>query len=495
MSSTLPEPVNNYLVELSSRGRGLADFEIDASGALLSAGGDFERLGWRDLPPLGTKLAARLPFLTGLLPVLRPVRLPKVSWQGGLSDVHAFEAGSSAWVLLLDASQEALEQQRVQQLCNEVVLERDRLRADSATTDSLLDSLDLVVFSRAREGFRLISEPPRWFSRILGKACVRGGVVKDLERRLLMLESFLEEAEHHWAELDPELPRLSSGPWVQGGSEHAELVLEALAIKRGPQAFLCIRRLGDEFTKQQQQLQLARDNRLLLDQLRRERDLREVLAHCLVHDLMTPLSAIRGALDLLAEDLPEDQRASMLATGQEAAQAQQEMIRDLLEVFQAEQGVLSAPDPAHAPALHEAVERVFGLLRPQAQLAKVSLQADSIPPNVRVLADAQRLERVLGNLLENAVRYSPRGSEVAVRLALEQGFARVSVEDEGQGIDPAEAKRVFEKFGQTGKKRGKAGLGLYFCRMMVERWGGEIGCEPREAAGSRFWFRLKTVDA
>ena len=108
----------------------------------------------------------------------------------------------------------------------------------------------------------------------------------------------------------------------------------------------------------------------------------------------------------------------------------------------------------------------------------------------RVTGHAEKLERVLYNLLENAVRHTPVGSTVTIRLVDEEGSIRVAVEDQGSGLEPGLADKLFERFRQGERSPGKAGLGLFFCRIMVKRWGGEIGCQPLSSGGAQFWFQL-----
>jgi signal transduction histidine kinase len=108
----------------------------------------------------------------------------------------------------------------------------------------------------------------------------------------------------------------------------------------------------------------------------------------------------------------------------------------------------------------------------------------------KVVGEQSRLERVIFNLVENALRYSPAGAVVTVGVAQVESDVLVAVDDEGPGIPPDVLGTLFEKFAQGQGRQGKAGLGLYFCRMTVEHWGGSIGCTPRATGGTRFWFRL-----
>jgi hypothetical protein len=113
----------------------------------------------------------------------------------------------------------------------------------------------------------------------------------------------------------------------------------------------------------------------------------------------------------------------------------------------------------------------------------------------RVVGDETRLRRIYANLVENALRYSPRGSTVTVRVEAEGRDLRACVDDEGPGLPPGEsAGRLFALFSQDTEGGGKAGLGLYFCRITVERWGGAIGCESRPQGGARFWFRVPRAE-
>src|SRR4030095_11873387 len=92
--------------------------------------------------------------------------------------------------------------------------------------------------------------------------------------------------------------------------------------------------------------------------------------------------------------------------------------------------------------------------------------------------------------VENALRHSPSGSLVMVALEQAGADVLVAVDDQGPGAAPGVVRTLFEKFSQGKGQKGKAGLGLYFCRITVEHWGGAIGCTPRQTGGTRFWFRL-----
>jgi signal transduction histidine kinase len=113
---------------------------------------------------------------------------------------------------------------------------------------------------------------------------------------------------------------------------------------------------------------------------------------------------------------------------------------------------------------------------------------------VAALGDRDRIEQVLVNLIDNAVKYSPDGGNVVVRMAPSTSSLRVEVADEGIGIAPTELEAVFEKF-YRGDPQHRAmpsgtGLGLYICRELLRRMGGTIGVRSRPGEGSTFYFEL-----
>ena len=120
---------------------------------------------------------------------------------------------------------------------------------------------------------------------------------------------------------------------------------------------------------------------------------------------------------------------------------------------------------------------------------------DLVPPPEPVIVsiDDARIHQVLLNLLENAARYGAPGAPIDVTLTRVDGdFARVSVADKGPGIAPAEQARIFERFvrGATSDGTRGLGLGLYLCRMIIERHGGRIGVDSEPGQGATFWFEL-----
>ena len=219
------------------------------------------------------------------------------------------------------------------------------------------------------------------------------------------------------------------------------------------------------------------------------------MIHCIVHDIIGQITVIQYCFELFGLQSLSPKGMQYLEIGKKQAIKLEILIDDILNAFSTEIESLDAftLDPAQAPkALICAMEGVNTLL-PSFSLNKMYLQLNSdidISADWKVVGDKSRLDRVLSNLVENALRHSPPNSTVTVNLQDDKEFILFSVDDEGSGVPEDISKNLFEKFAQGKEKAGKAGLGLYFCRATVERWGGTIGYLPRHPGGSRFWFRL-----
>jgi signal transduction histidine kinase len=145
-----------------------------------------------------------------------------------------------------------------------------------------------------------------------------------------------------------------------------------------------------------------------------------------------------------------------------------------------------------APDLRACAREVAASLQATASLKGLSIKidADAGDSALKVIGESERLERVLFNLLANALRHSSPGQTITIRLQGEPGFVRASVEDQGEGVPGNLVDRLFDRFSQGKEHTGLAGLGLYFCRITVENWGGSIGYSPADEGGACFWFRL-----
>jgi K+-sensing histidine kinase KdpD/HAMP domain-containing protein len=252
------------------------------------------------------------------------------------------------------------------------------------------------------------------------------------------------------------------------------------------------------------QAAIAVENVRLFEEAAKVQALRELdglkseLLSTVSHELRTPLASIKGyAGTLLRTDVAwdEETRREFLQIIDEESDRLGELIEDLLQMSQIEAGVLRVD--LRSIRLPRVVHRVVKKARANANNHQFVV---NIPPDFpEVRADLRRVEQVLRNLVENAVKYSPEGGTVTVRGDADGNEATVSVSDEGIGIAPEDLARVFDRFyradGTAVRKAGGTGLGLSICRGIVEMHGGRITAESLPGVGSTFRFTLPLAGA
>jgi signal transduction histidine kinase/HPt (histidine-containing phosphotransfer) domain-containing protein/ActR/RegA family two-component response regulator len=356
-----------------------------------------------------------------------------------------------------------------------------------------LRQLGYALFQYLGDGrFTLLGDPPPWLENLWGPAAA---IQKEftLAKNSIFLESFLPEAESFWDARQSGV--LDSGSWIEKSAAHAEAPLRATALLLEGRPILAVRSLDSQDHEGVQLLQAARNSVLAQEKLLREVQKKEILIHCIIHDLSQPLSAMSVALDCVSAEPISPRAAEFLDLGKRASLQQQNMIREVLQAFSAELGAAVDTEQSadNSPDLLKvAGEVVKSFSAPFAvKNVRVQLTLPAAPAECRVTGEASRLHRVFANLLENALRYSPEGSRVSLGFELEQDFCTAYVDDEGPGLPRDRTPvQIFGLFSKGKEGAGKAGLGLYFCRITVERWGGTIGCASLPEKGSRFWFRL-----
>jgi signal transduction histidine kinase/DNA-binding NarL/FixJ family response regulator len=363
---------------------------------------------------------------------------------------------------------------------------------------ALLDFEGYAAFEYLGDGqFQIIGTQSRFSAHFL-----REGVAVDaplrLTERMPFLESFLPDAEDCWNS-DGE-GRAESGSWIERVDGGRELALEASAFRLGGRRILLIRNPQKQFEGESDLLQRARESALGHERLLREIQKKEILLHCVIHDLSQPLSAMRGCFSLLAAENLSPKLRELIEIGQRQSRNQEEMIRGVLQAFSAELAAQDsiARDAETAPDLAKCARQIAQDFSAAFAARGARIEFDShgdLARSWRVVGEESRLRRVYTNLVENALRYSPAGSTVTIGVADEGKFLRAYVDDEGPGLPTGDgAPRLFSIFAKGKEGGGKAGLGLYFCKMTVERWGGTIGAENRPERGTRFWFRLPNAE-
>jgi len=342
---------------------------------------------------------------------------------------------------------------------------------------TIFTAIDTLVLERKRgRTFRCLGSPPAWCAE-LWPVCRRDADELAPERQFPFLEVFLGEAERAWA-----VPtRVDSESWTRVDDQGHEIHLQATAIAVGTSQLLLISRCDALHRARQMLLQRARELRLVHELAGRAAEEKDVLVHYIIHDLQDPLATILGALGRMQDEAPSESMARLASAAQQAAEQQRKLILAILQIFAAERT---------APAATDIVEVVGGavtLYEPVARARGLTVTRDVPREPVKVVGDARRLERVVSNLLDRSLHSAITG--VTIKVRREDGEVSVTLDNDGP---PASREVVPELFAKPNERTAHdaSRIGLYFCRITVERWGGRIGYDADRHGGTRFWLRL-----
>lgn len=209
------------------------------------------------------------------------------------------------------------------------------------------------------------------------------------------------------------------------------------------------------------------------------------------HELRTPVTGMHMAFGLFREraKFPEDSReADLLDTVNEEMQRLMQLINDLLNFSRYQNGLqkLTLAPCSIEELLAQAQARFAGSAAQQGIALLVEVQG----PLPRLQADQAQLDRVLDNLIDNALRHTPQDGLIRLQARRHGERVIISVEDNGEGIAYGQQGRIFEPFVQVGRKKGGAGLGLALCKEIVQLHGGRMGVYSRPGQGTQFYMAL-----
>ena len=244
---------------------------------------------------------------------------------------------------------------------------------------------------------------------------------------------------------------------------------------------------------------LAVDNARLYREAQRAIRARDEFLSVAAHELKTPLTTMLGFAQMLLKYLRPDGQVDQAIVHRALRAIEQQsdrltrLVSRLLDIARIEGGRL-AIDPAITDLVvlvEDVVETMQATTTDQRLIART-------PETLQVLVDPLRLEQVLTNLIDNAIKFSPPGGEIVVDVSVNSiGMIRLAVSDRGPGIPPEGRERIFDRFYQAraGDLATGMGLGLYICRQIVEQHGGSINAEFPATGGTRFVVILPTSDA
>jgi PAS domain S-box-containing protein len=237
-----------------------------------------------------------------------------------------------------------------------------------------------------------------------------------------------------------------------------------------------------------------RDETLFLEHLAREEAERmarykDEFVATLSHELRTPLNAILGWTQLLSKARTPENISEAVEVIRRNARAQAELIGDLLEVSQSKSGKIRLEQ--RLINLSEIVRTAVSSARPAADAKQIALYEDIEQDGLTILGDSHRLQQIIGNLLSNALKFTPSEGTVSVILTADRTNCRISVRDSGQGIKPEFLPRVFDLFqqqdGSTTRRQPGLGIGLALVKDLVSLHGGSVHAESAgEGFGATF---------
>lgn len=211
------------------------------------------------------------------------------------------------------------------------------------------------------------------------------------------------------------------------------------------------------------------------------------------HEIRTPLNAILGFVALLKDEATSPRHQNYLDIISNSGENLLQIISDILDFSKLRSGEFTVdPQPFN---IHDEISHTMELFVPSANAKSITLTS-YIDPSIpyELIADALRINQIVGNFLSNAIKFSKRGGMIHAEARFNEGILTLSVRDEGVGIAPADQERIFDPFSQAqesiGKISGGTGLGLSICKQLAEHMGGKIGLESAVGKGSTFIFSL-----
>ena len=355
---------------------------------------------------------------------------------------------------------------------------------------SVLTALGYVLFARDESGaLRLLGEAPSWLTALWP-------AVRDDARTLPVsevspfLENFLIDAEECWKKGGAE--QAQSGPWIQQDASGQEVELDATAMSAAGQSILLLERLGEAFEAKKAVLQHARETVIAHQRLNSEVQKKQILLHSVANEMRAGLANVITSLRLIEMEKNGERTRNLLRLATRASDAQQALIERILGVFQQEMGASGGEieggmtDAAWEPIFHHALEAVAPLFAER----KVRLETETPAlEKLRVAGDAGQLERMLSNLLQDALERSAAGSSVILRAEEEPESVLISVDDSGPILGARACQNIFGQE-MAGKAGAASAMRLQFCRIVVADCGGEMSCRPLPSGGNRFCVRL-----
>jgi PAS domain S-box-containing protein len=278
-----------------------------------------------------------------------------------------------------------------------------------------------------------------------------------------------------------------------GSTSWTETAITPLFDARGRTSGLLgvTRDISERKRSEEKLQQLYKQEKELREQLQTEMNRRVEFTRALAHELKTPLTPVLASVDSLLSEIRDERLASLARNISRGANNLNSRIDELLDLARGEVGMLQLNSESIdlLPLLREVAEAMSPLAESQGQ----SLVTDLPGHLCTVRADVSRVRQILLNLLENAVKFTPKGGKITLRATEKDGSAVFEVRDTGRGMTAEEQKRLFEPYHRLVSDRSRfsgLGLGLALCKTLVELHNGQIWVRSQPGKGSTFSFSL-----
>lgn len=304
---------------------------------------------------------------------------------------------------------------------------------------------------------------------------------------------------------DSEIGLLLTGPKINGNYLESEIKLLkllspqlAIAIDNA-QNFLEIKQFNETLTRkiEQTKKELEESQKQEIEKAKELVDVKNEFVFIATHDLKAPVTAIKGFVEMMkkkSDQLPEDLRANFEMI-EESSKRLVQLADDLLEVARSESGSMKISiAPVNAASV---IEAAINQIRPYANTRKITINK-KLAENAQVMADSQKFQEILENLLSNGVKYNKEGGEININTEIkDQDKLQITVSDTGVGIPATDQAKIFTKFFRAHQSGTEGvtgtGLGLYVVKLLVEKMKGDIKFESKENVGTSFIFTLPMV--
>jgi signal transduction histidine kinase len=356
--------------------------------------------------------------------------------------------------------------------------------------------------------------------RVLTASTAEEGLhwAEDKQPNLIITNAAMPDTDS--AELVTNLKRCAPEASVIAMTEYGAEQLAADALKQGAEDYLLRPvypwEVSSTAAEVLERAELRRRNRLLAEALRqrqaeleqrnveleeanarlREADIwKENLTSMIVHDLKNPLGVVQGTMIYFKgtlSDLLDDKQSQLLESALISANRALKLVSAILDVRRLEEGRMPLELQSVAPhdVIHTCLDEIYPLISLHGLKIGVDVP-EGLPP---VRADYSTLIRIIGNLVDNAIKFTRSGGRITVTARQLPDGVQFSVSDTGCGIPPDQHDRIFEKFAQAGMRaeghRAGVGLGLTFCKLAVEAHQGRIWVESDQGVGATFHFVL-----